>query len=113
MVKEIELSGMTKSQVNRNARIALKLAVLGTVSMAVVYLCVISGLFPMSFVQIYLFIIWIAVAFIGIGSVFGLFGLFGFIFPVLVTYMAREIYSGERREQFEKLPLVLFMIRDD
>jgi hypothetical protein len=110
VVKEIELSGMTKSQVNRNARIALKLAVLGTVSMAVVYLCVISGLFPMSFVQIYLFIMWIAVAFIGIGSVFG---LFGFIFPVLVTYMAREIYSGERREQFEKLPLVLFMIRDD
>jgi hypothetical protein len=53
---------------------------------------------------------WIAVASIGIGSAFG---LFGFIFPILVTYMAREIYSGERREQFEKLPLVLFMIRDD
>ena len=101
---------MTKSQVNQNARIALYLAVLGTVTMAVIYLCVIFGLFPMSLIQIYLFIMWIAVASIGIGSAFG---LFGFIFPILVTYMAREIYSGERREQFEKLPLVLFMIRDD
>jgi hypothetical protein len=102
---------MTKSQVNQNARIALYLAVLGTVTMAVIYLCVISGLFPMSLIQIYLCIMWIAAASIAIGSAFC---LFGFIFPLLVTYMAREIfYSGERREQFEKLPLVLFMIRDD